>query len=266
MHQTYNCTSPMNDLLYISKTKIEDTFHTKMHVHPNLEILLFTDGIGKIITSNRQIKVRSGDMIIINPNSRHYEATPGLEFYAIGIAKTNIYTQDTFTKKIISIHLDGKHFYNVKNLYHLMYEEIKYPKQNSLELIDYIYKALYIYIKRSDLLISKNENCSESELVYNVKTIIDNYYYQNILLDELAHRLNDSKSNICHKFKAETNTSIINYKIKKQLKEAYHLLKVSDMSISEIGEMVGIHSSSYFTKKFKEHFGCLPNDLKKGKN
>ena len=47
------------------------------------------------------------------------------------------------------------------------------------------------------------------------------------------------------------------------LTKAAALLHESDMSIAEIGRLVGYESQSKFTAAFKESYGCLPKEYRK---
>ena len=47
------------------------------------------------------------------------------------------------------------------------------------------------------------------------------------------------------------------------MEKAAALLHESDMSIAEIGRLVGYESQSKFTAAFKESYGCLPKEYRK---
>ena len=48
-----------------------------------------------------------------------------------------------------------------------------------------------------------------------------------------------------------------------RMEKAAALLHESDMSIAEIGRLVGYESQSKFTAAFKESYGCLPKEYRK---
>ena len=53
-------------------------------------------------------------------------------------------------------------------------------------------------------------------------------------------------------------TTPIKYINNLRMKKAKELLANSDMSISEISELVGFQSIHYFSRNFKEREGCAP--------
>lgn len=253
-----------NNLLYISLTEIETSFKSNMHSHPNLEILLFVDGTGYIQSTNETIYVKKNDIVIINENCNHVEITKGLRFYAIGIKSTSMFLKETFAKQIINFKLNDQDYNIMLALYNLIYQENLDKHEYSLQITsNTIDSILLLLAKKYSLLIKEitgKEN--ESDLIHSIKQIIDNYYYQDLKLDDIANRLSQSKSTICHEFKKNTGISIIQYKIQKQIEEAKNLLLMSDMNISQIASLVGFGSASYFTKIFKTTYKMTPKEFK----
>lgn len=263
MHQRINITIKNSSILYFSRSTIDKSFKPSFHSHPNLELLLFTGGQGKIITAYRKLDVKKGDIVVINPNSRHYEEGEGLSFFAIGIRNLDLYLQETFTKKIIVKTLSGEDYSMIYGLYSIIYHEATTHDSFSSKIIENSEDTIFRLLDRLYNLTGHNSSdVEESDVVSNIKNIIDTYYASEITLDEIAHRLSESKSTICHKFKNETGMSIIEYKINRQLEEAKNMLSISDMSVSNIASLTGFSSASYFTKLFREHYGITPKQHK----
>ena len=62
------------------------------------------------------------------------------------------------------------------------------------------------------------------------------------------------------RLKAHTGLSTSHFIKVRRLKAALSLLKTSDISISEIGYIVGFNDPSYFTRRFRETYHCTPSD------
>ena len=265
MHNRLTLNTTNNNLLYISLTEIEETFRSNLHSHPNLEILLFLEGNGYIQTNNNEIPVKKNDIVIINENCIHVELTKGLKFYAIGIKSTSMYLKETFKKNIIYFNLNDNDYKIMLSLYELIYQQNLNKHEFSSHITNNIIDTiLLLLIKKYDLLVQEISNESnDSSLIESIKQVIDNFYYQDFKLDDIADRLSQSKSTICHKFKKHTGLSIMQYKIQKQIEEAKNLLVISDMNISQIASLVGFNSASYFTKIFKDIYGMSPKEYKK---
>ena len=62
-----NC-NPNYELLYISKSKFENDWHSTAHFHPFTEIFFITDGKGAFYLNDQIVTVNKWDLIIINSN------------------------------------------------------------------------------------------------------------------------------------------------------------------------------------------------------
>lgn len=81
--------------------------------------------------------------------------------------------------------------------------------------------------------------------------------------EEFAQAMNMSRSNLHIKLKALTGESALDFIRKIRFKEACRLLKDGRYSISEISDMVGFNTPSYFATCFKKYMGCLPTEYVK---
>ncbi len=84
--------------------------------------------------------------------------------------------------------------------------------------------------------------------------------------EEFAQEMNMSRSNLHLKLKALTGESALDFIRKVRFKEACKLLKDGRYSISEVSDMVGFSTPSYFATSFKKHMGCLPTEYIKQHN
>ena len=60
--------------------------------------------------------------------------------------------------------------------------------------------------------------------------------------------------------------SPINYLLEKRIEEAKYLLKTTNLSVNEIGRIVGFSSQSYFAQSFKRALGKTPLEFRKSKS
>ena len=81
--------------------------------------------------------------------------------------------------------------------------------------------------------------------------------------EEFAQEMNMSRSNLHLKLKALTGESALDFIRKIRFKEACRLLKDGRYSISEISDMVGFNTPSYFATCFKKYMGVLPTEYVK---
>ncbi len=97
---------------------------------------------------------------------------------------------------------------------------------------------------------------------------IDDYIRENIsdeLLDNesLARHLNISVPTLQRKVKSLTGLTPNRYIRKYRMDAGAQLLATGKCLVSEVSYNVGFNSASYFSKCFKEEYGCLPQDYMK---
>lgn len=252
------------NLLYISETTLDESFKASYHSHPNLEILLIAEGKGKLVTTNRNIDMKKGDVLIINSNSKHCEVSKsGCTFYAIGINKLEAFLPKNFQKKILYFSLEKDEFETLLSLYQIMMKETQKQKKDSACLLENTYQMIMKLMERNaELYFGKNEKIQGNHLVSAALNIIENYYYTHLTLKEISHRLSVSSSLLSHEFKKETGKTIIEYKLDCQIEEACNLLAITDMSMIDIAFATGFTTSSYFSEMFKKKKGISPKEYR----
>ena len=109
----------------------------------------------------------------------------------------------------------------------------------------------------------EKEKDESSEIIKEVKKYIKEHRSFNITSEDVCKALSCSRSHISHQFKSQTGMSIREYITVLRLNDAKHLLKYSDLSITEIAFTVGFGSSNYFTNVFKKDTGMSPGTYRK---
>lgn len=119
----------------------------------------------------------------------------------------------------------------------------------------------YVFCKRS----RKN-----SSVVDTITRILEEKYYEQVTIDELAKKVYLTPSYICILFKENKGESIIDYLTRVRLKHAQRLLADNSVKIYEVAERTGFNSTSYFSIVFKNAYGISPKDYRdtviKGEN
>lgn len=81
-------------------------------------------------------------------------------------------------------------------------------------------------------------------------------------IDEIASKVGLSEGKLQHGFKILYGNTINGYINDVRIKMSSQLLRSTDFNISEIVYKVGLTSRSYFSKIFKENFGCTPTEYR----
>ena len=99
----------------------------------------------------------------------------------------------------------------------------------------------------------------ETSIVSNIVQWINNHYSEDISLQCLSSEFHLSSAYISQLFKNKIGTNYFTYLSKIRLNKAKQLLLTSDLSISEIAEMVGYKDYRSFTRAYKSVMGKQPS-------
>ena len=107
-------------------------------------------------------------------------------------------------------------------------------------------------------------NAMDEEIVRKAVSVVErNMDNVEFSTDEFARQMNMSRSNLHLKLKSITGDSALGFIYKVRFSEACRLLEDGRYSVSEISDMVGFNTPSYFATCFKKHIGCLPTEWTK---
>lgn len=101
--------------------------------------------------------------------------------------------------------------------------------------------------------------------VKNACDYISKNYTKDITVKSIAAHLHVTENHLIKLFKKELNRTPNQYILELRLIYARYLLLHSDESVQHIAYSCGFNTPSYFTKRFTQRFGILPNELIKEK-
>lgn len=84
-------------------------------------------------------------------------------------------------------------------------------------------------------------------------------------VETLSEEMNLSRVQLNRKVKAEFDMSPGDLLRKTRMEHAVHLLRTTDLTISEVSYRVGFTDSKYFSRCFKEYFDNTPSEIRRGK-
>ena len=266
---------PNYELLYISKSKFENDWHSTAHFHPFTEIFFITNGSGAFHLNDQIVNVNKWDLIIINPNCLHTEKSSlsdvPLEYIVLGIdnlilnfPESHSLTSNEHQIKLYEIMNLSKDKNLILDYFNTLIKEIE-NKEFNYEIICKSILTLFItHIIRSTtslLFIEESQEKLNLECI-KIKNYIDAHYSQNITLDYLSDLSYMNKFHLVHTFTKQIGVSPINYVINKRIGEAKNLLATTNYSIRDIASIVGFSNSSYFSQMFKKVSGTTPKDYR----
>ena len=118
--------------------------------------------------------------------------------------------------------------------------------------------AGYAYV--TELLssvLSQKEKLSDK-----IYRILEQGYSNPLSLLDISEKLGMDRFSLCHIYKQERHSTIMDDLNRIRINKAKQLLKYNIASVNEIGQMCGFESSSYFCKRFRETIGCTPTEYR----
>ncbi|MEZ7729850.1 AraC family transcriptional regulator [Granulicatella sp. 20925_1_28] len=252
----------------ITKSKYDSDWHSTLHTHPFTELFYVVDGKGEFNIQGQRFPVKPNDFVIINPQVEHTElSSPDepLEYIVLGIRGLSF-------SNLTPVSEDG-HPFSFFNLRDEQKDILRYlnamvqeatSQQMSYELVCHnLLEILLIKILRHqhfDLEVGKQSKATKD--ISFIKHYLETYYHESIQLEDLASMTHLSRFYISHSFKKEIGMSPMEYLIDIRIKESKILLRTTNYSISQVADIVGFTTPTYFSKQFRKSTGISPTDYR----
>jgi signal transduction histidine kinase/DNA-binding response OmpR family regulator/ligand-binding sensor domain-containing protein len=114
-------------------------------------------------------------------------------------------------------------------------------------------------VKQEEIALNQLDQELLSTLNERIESNIDNL---ELSVDELAKGLNFSRSTFYRKIKSLTGFSPNDYIRVFRVRKAAQLINIGEKNLSEIADITGFSTQSYFSLVFKKHFGMTPSEYK----
>ncbi len=250
-------------------------YPTKLHNHSEFEMLFITSGSCTVRIADREYFAECNDIIFINPMEVHEVSvnsdTPyshkcmcfDISMIMNNPVSENLKNECTSVAHIIKGYTE--HGTYLGELFEKAFSEVKNEgKTFAMEVAAYI-TLMFSYILKNSLIDAKRESPKESEFCGEILEYIRNHYGENITSAHAAEACFLNHSYFCRKFKENFGISFSAYINRYRISVARTMLEENAENISEIAEMCGFDTPTYFSKCFKAHVGVLPVEYKKGK-
>ena len=252
----------------ITKSKYDSDWHSTLHTHPFTELFYVVDGKGEFNIQSQRFPVKANDFVIINPQVEHTElSSPDepLEYIVLGINGLSFSNLTPVS--------EGGHPFSFFNLRDEQKDILRYlnamvqeatSQSMSYELVCHnLLEILLIKILRHqhfDLEVGKQSKATKD--ISFIKHYLETYYHESIQLEDLASMTHLSRFYISHSFKKEIGMSPMEYLIAIRIKESKILLRTTNYSISQVADIVGFTTPTYFSKQFRKSTGISPTDYR----
>ena len=253
-------------LLNVASAKYGGDWHSVPHTHNHLELFYIVGGKGQFLIQDQLYPVNANDLVIINPNVTHTEVSLNaqpLEYIVLGIEGIELATSDSSNGQFnILGHFESL---EITGCLRNILREMEQKNTGYEDVCQAYMEILIIRLMRNTAFavpaepqgVSSNRQCAA------VKRYIDLHFKESLTLEQLAEDAHMNKYYLSHAFKREYGTSPINYMITRRIEESKYLLAETDLSMSQIAQLLGFSSLSYFSQVFRRTQSITPMEYRK---
>ena len=253
------------------------------HWHPEVEIMMLFSGQLHCKLENQNFSLKSGDILIINPNQFHCEVNHSDDYVHMSVIfSTEIIAMPEghiFQKYFVAPLSDGR--LQLPNLikpehptYQTVYAALEKLAESRIysedgKLLRYtqiatICAALQPYCTLTtpnDLRQSPDEHSVNRAILY-----IHNLYATPLTLEKIAAHIPLHPTYLCKIFKAQTGHTVMEYLARTRVDAAKFLLRRDALPMARVAELSGFPSERSFYRQFKTVAGITPKTYQKQQN
>lgn len=243
-----------------------------LHQQQCYEISYIVSGRGEFFIDDIAYPVEKGDIIINYLGEMHFtksSISDPLRFYYIGFSFDVV--SERYDSYDIVINMFKyrkspvfKDKFDIHDIFVNAFNEFINDNAMRHEIIESCIQQIICYTYRiyaevhGDIYSNKDKNRVTDEILYDVIHYIDHNYLNICKLTDISDRLNYSYPYLSFIFSNETGTTIKKYMSDKKVEHAQKLLQ-TEISITEISELLGYESIHTFSRIFKKKTGMSPS-------
>jgi AraC-like DNA-binding protein/mannose-6-phosphate isomerase-like protein (cupin superfamily) len=252
-------------LLNAASARYGGDWHSVPHTHSHTELFFIIGGKGQFLIEDRLYPVGVNNLVIINPNVTHTEVSLNaqpLEYIVLGIEGIAL-DASRRSGEPFGI-LDALESMEVAGCLRNILREMEQKNTGYEDVCQAYMEILIIRLMRYTTLaiptdpqaVSINRQCAA------VRRYIDLHFKESLTLEQLAEEGHMNKYYLSHAFKREYGISPINYMIDRRIEESKYLLAETDLSMSQIAQLLGFSSLSYFSQVFHRTQAVSPKEYR----
>lgn len=254
-------------LLYISCAQYSEEWNSSLHTHACAELFFITRGHGTFQVRENRFPVAINDLVIVNASVPHTETSSGgrpMEYVVLGVEGLELVTD---AEGCALLHM-GEEAEMVSSCLRMMTREIREPQAGCAAICQNLLEVIISRLRRrADFALDSAREAiggpRASRECDQVRRYIDNHFKENLTLDQLAEMAHISKYYLSHTFQKEYQTSPISYLLSRRIRESRFLLRETDHTLSQIAQILGFSSLSYFSQSFRRLEGISPIEYRK---
>lgn len=252
-------------LLNVASARYGGDWHSVPHTHNHMELFFIVGGKGQFLINDQLYPVDVNNLVIINPNILHTEVSLNaqpLEYIVLGFEGIALANEDSSNGQFNI--LDHYESVEISGCLRNILREMEQKNPGYEDVCQAYMEILIIRLMRTTALAVPTEpqTFSSNRQCAAVRRYIDLHFKEALTLEQLAEEGHMNKYYLSHAFKREYGVSPINYMISRRIEESKYLLAETDLSMSQIAQLLGFSSLSYFSQVFRRTLGSSPMEYR----
>jgi len=252
-------------LLSVASYRYGGDWHSLLHTHTHTELFFIVSGKGQFLIQDQVFPVDVSNLVIINPNVPHTEASLNaqpLEYIVLGISGIELAADANFNGQFCI--LDHFESVEISSCLRNILREMELKNADYEDVCQSYMEILMIRLMRNIAIAAQDEPqvISGNRQCAAVKRYIDQHFKEPLTLEQLSEEAHMNKYYLSHAFKREYGVSPINYMISRRIEESKYLLVETDLSMSQIAQILGFSSLSYFSQVFRKNQEISPMEFR----
>lgn len=253
-------------LLNATSARYDGDWHSIPHTHNYAELFYIVSGDGQFRIEDSLHPVSAGQLVVVNPNVLHtevsFDAHP-MEYIVLGIEGLELSVEENPDERFCL--LDCGEGRNILPCLREILREVE-AQQEGFDTVCQAYTEILVVrlMRSASFSVTSTESTPlVSRQCATIRHYIDLHYKEQLDLDTLAKAAHVNKYYMSHAFKREYGVSPINYLIRRRIEESRYLLRETDLSLSQIAQILGFSSPSYFSQSFRRSQGMSPMEFRR---
>ncbi|MBB6671024.1 AraC family transcriptional regulator [Cohnella nanjingensis] len=260
-----------------AKRNVEGTFN--WHHHPECELLLIQKGLLDVDVAGETHRMEEGDVVVLGSSQLHRDRSYGgpLEYLVLQLDLQTFFDQSTIpylqyfneTKVPLSamnyiFRENAEARRQVAECIREIYEEA-HRKESGYELaVNLLIKKILLLLIRNDTMgYLANQDRVERIRLKPVLDYVEEGITGRVTVEDACRLANMSYYYFVKFFKKSMGLSFTEYVNFRKIKRAEQLLLTRDLSVSEVGDQIGMPNMAHFYKMFKRFNQCSPKDFQR---
>ena len=239
---------------------------TDTHFHDFYEFHVITQGTLTEYINGHKIEMGPGWIYFLRPYDVHEYHSHGMVSlykiqFEIDLLDADIQRTLLSNEFQLIMKLSDKELESIEPFLRKLVDEYNSNKHNRMKMVSYLMSCLTTEMIR--LSQKHPRNSSNSDTIIVALEYIHRNYTTNINMQQVAAYVGLTPNYFCSKFHNEVGQPFKQYLRGLQLNHAATLLRVTDLSVSQICEDSGFRSLANFLKEFRTFYGLTPSQYRK---